>query len=104
MWYYRILNPLGPSSALAALETPQPSFWTLNAVQPCTAYPNLYLESPIMNELMNEQKQTNKQTKQKNSFSHGMLLLLLLLVHEFLLSHKENVQRVLKIRKQIVYR
>ena len=23
--------------------TPQPSFWTLNAVEPCSTYPNLYL-------------------------------------------------------------
>ena len=33
-WYYRIKSPSGPSSALAALGTPQPSFGTLNAVEP----------------------------------------------------------------------
>ena len=35
-WYYRIKSPSGPSSVLAALGTPQPSFWTLNAVEPTT--------------------------------------------------------------------
>ena len=43
-WYYRIKSPSGPSSALAALGTPQPSFGTLNAVEPCLTYPNLYLD------------------------------------------------------------
>ena len=43
-WYYRIKSPSGPSSALTALGMPQPSFWTLNAVEPCLTYPNLYLE------------------------------------------------------------
>ena len=33
-WYYRIKSPSGPSSVLAALGTPQPSFWTSNAVEP----------------------------------------------------------------------
>ena len=42
-WYYRIKSPSGPSSALAALGTPQPSFRTLNAVEPRLTYPNLYL-------------------------------------------------------------
>ena len=42
-WYYRIKSPSGPSSALAVLGTPQPSFWTLNAVEPRLTYPNLYL-------------------------------------------------------------
>ena len=42
-WYYRIKSPSGPSSALTALGTPQPSFWTLNAVEPRLTYPNLYL-------------------------------------------------------------
>ena len=42
-WYYRIKSP-GPSSALAALGTPQPAFWTLNAVEPRLMYPNYYLE------------------------------------------------------------
>ena len=41
-WYYRIKSPSGPSSALAALGTPQPSFGTLNAVEPRLTYPNLY--------------------------------------------------------------
>ena len=40
-WYYRIKSPSGPSSALAALGTPQPSFWTVNAVEPRLTYPNL---------------------------------------------------------------
>ena len=35
----------GPSSALAALGKPQPSFCTLNAVEQRLTYPNLYLES-----------------------------------------------------------
>ena len=43
VWYYRIKSPSGPSSALAALGTPQSSFWTLNAVEPRLTYPNLYL-------------------------------------------------------------
>ena len=43
-WYYRIKSPSGPSSALAALGTPQPSFRTLNAVEPRLTYPNLYIE------------------------------------------------------------
>ena len=42
-WYYRIKSTSGPSSALAALGTPQPSFSTLNAVEPRLTYPNLYL-------------------------------------------------------------
>ena len=42
-WYYRIKTPSGPSSALAAFGTPQPSFWILNAVEPRLTYPNLYL-------------------------------------------------------------
>ena len=42
-WYYHIKSPSGPSSALTVLGTPQPSFWTLNAVEPCLTYPNLYL-------------------------------------------------------------
>ena len=42
-WYYRIKSPSGPSSALAALGTPQPFFWTLNAVEPRLTYPNLYI-------------------------------------------------------------
>ena len=42
-WYYRIKRPSGPSSTLAALGTPQPSFWTLNAVEPRLTYPNLYI-------------------------------------------------------------
>ena len=42
-WYYRIKSPSGPSSGLAALGTPQPSFVTLNAVEPRLTYPNLYL-------------------------------------------------------------
>ena len=41
-WYYRIKSPSGPSSALAALGTPQPSFGTLNEVEPRLTYPNLY--------------------------------------------------------------
>ena len=44
VWYYRIKSPSGPSSVLTALGTPQPSFWTLNAVEPRLTYPNLYLE------------------------------------------------------------
>ena len=44
-WYYRIKSPSGPSSALAALGTPQPSFWTLNAVEPRLTYPNLLMLS-----------------------------------------------------------
>ena len=44
-WYYCIKSPSGPSSALAALGTPQPSFGTLNAVEPRLTYPNLYLAS-----------------------------------------------------------
>ena len=40
-WYYRIKSPSTPSSALAALRTPQPFFWTLNAVEPRLTYPNL---------------------------------------------------------------
>ena len=44
-WYYRIKSPLGPSSALTALGTQQPSFGTLNAVEPRLTYPNLYIES-----------------------------------------------------------
>ena len=105
MWYYRILSPSGPSSALGALGIPHPpSIWILNAVQPRTAYPHLYFESPKMNELrMEKNRQTNKQNKRIH-FLHGMLLLLLLLVQYFLLSHKKIVQRDLKIRKQIVYR
>ena len=43
-WYYRIKSPSGPSSVLTPLGTPQPSFWTLNAVEPCLTYPNLYIE------------------------------------------------------------
>ena len=43
-WYYRIKSPSGHSSALAVLGTPQQSFWTLNAVEPCLTYPNLYLD------------------------------------------------------------
>ena len=44
-WYYRIKSPSGPSSVLAALGTPQPSFWTtLNAVEPRLTYPNYYVE------------------------------------------------------------
>ena len=39
-WYY-----CRPSSALAALGTPQPSFWTLHAVEPHLTYPNLYIVS-----------------------------------------------------------
>ena len=46
-WYYRIKSPSGRSSSLAALGMPQPSFWTLNAVEPCLTYPNLYLESVV---------------------------------------------------------
>ena len=42
-WYYRIKSPSEPSSALAALGTPQPSFWTLIAVEPHLTYPNLYI-------------------------------------------------------------
>ena len=42
-WYYRIKSPSGLSSTLAALGTPQPSFGTLNAVEPRLTYPNLYL-------------------------------------------------------------
>ena len=42
VWYYRIKSPSGPSSALAALGTPQTSFGTLNAVEPRLTYPNLY--------------------------------------------------------------
>ena len=42
-WNYRIKSPSGTSSALAALGTPQPSFWTLNAVEPRLTYPNLYV-------------------------------------------------------------
>ena len=48
-WYYRIKSPSGPSSALAALGTPQPSFGTLNAVEPRLTYPNLYLDEISMN-------------------------------------------------------
>ena len=43
-WYYRIKSPSGPSSALTVLGMPQPSFWTLNAVEPRLTYPNLYIE------------------------------------------------------------
>ena len=42
-WYYRIKSPSRHSSALAALGTPQPSFRTLNAVQPRLTYPNYYI-------------------------------------------------------------
>ena len=42
-WYYRIKSPSGPSSALAVLWMPQPSFGTLNAVEPRLTYPNLYV-------------------------------------------------------------
>ena len=44
-WYYRIKSPSGPSSILAALGTPQPSFQTLNVVEPSLTYPNLYIDS-----------------------------------------------------------
>ena len=46
-WYYRIKSPSGPSSVLAALRTPKPSFWALNEVEPCMTYPNLYLEHSL---------------------------------------------------------
>ena len=42
-WYYRIKSSSGPSSAFAALRTPQPSFGTLKAVEPRLTYPNLYI-------------------------------------------------------------
>ena len=49
-WYYRIKSPSGPSSALAALGTPQPSFGTLNAVEPRLTYPNLCLDFLVYHE------------------------------------------------------
>ena len=53
-WYYRIKSPSGPSSVLAALGTPQPSFRTLNAVEPRLKYPNLYIESHSLRSLANK--------------------------------------------------
>ena len=48
VWYYRIKGPSGPSSVFAALRTPQPSFWTLNMVEPRLTYPNLYLVGKVV--------------------------------------------------------
>ena len=53
-WYYHIKSPSGPSSALAALGTPQPSFWTLNEVEPRLTYPNLYVEDYLHQTRMNK--------------------------------------------------
>ena len=43
-WYYCIKSPSGHSSALTVLGMPQPSFGTLNTVEPRLTYPNLYID------------------------------------------------------------